>query len=157
MGFLSQDLFVAASMAAHSFKAKEALEIGDLTKEKLWKELLVAEKLYDGLKRKVSRKKIKSIRLKIDSLKAVLEGQELISELGSVKEEPNILVDADDFIEHEGEIITPPVLEDIYHDLYSFDEEFSVAEKKEESFNEPEPRLSLLLFDLPPPPPKGSE
>ncbi|MFH1770068.1 MAG: hypothetical protein ABH828_00755 [archaeon] len=113
------------------------------SKEELNMELEKAEKILKTLKGKLSKNKLKIITGKIRFLR---------TQIGEYKEELR-----NHPLEHKGEVITPPIFEDLYHELDELDAELNIpTRKKEKEISEmdelPMPPSSLL--DIPPPPEK---
>ncbi|MBC8500336.1 MAG: hypothetical protein ISS25_01580 [Nanoarchaeota archaeon] len=160
MNFLARDFFISAGKATRkkTVKVKKGEEVDFLsfgttdTKDDLRKELEKAENIYKKLKGKVTKKKLKEIGERMESLKSRLEEED--------QEE------MEDFIEHDGMMITAPIFEDLHDDLESLDEEFNIPKRDEipeepqteevgkpDAITPPE-RPSTKLLNLMPPPKK---
>ena len=117
--------------------------------EALQRDILEAETIYAHLMGKVSEEKLGEIRIKIDSLKSDLAERNLDKIEETKQETPH----KEEFLEHQGTIITPPLFDDIYDDLDELDEKHNIPEKptKEDivlTHGKPH------LLNIPPPPTK---
>lgn len=150
MSIASRDFLMASGSAARTtIKVKKEEKIDSFSfgttdsKEELKIELEKAEKILRGLKGKLSKKKLGLITGKIRFLK---------SQIGEHKE-----VLRDYPLEHEGEVIAPPIFEDLYADLEELDAELNIpkrVKKKEKPIMDDVPIPSSKLLDIPPPPQK---
>ncbi|MBU1201035.1 MAG: hypothetical protein KJ583_04360 [Nanoarchaeota archaeon] len=163
MNFLMQDFLMAVSNASYRQKilgkkknlSKDELDslnlIIPIEKESLRKELAAAEDLYVSLEGKISKRKLAALRLRIDSFKSKLDSKDTI-----VVNDSNV----DDFIEHEGMVISPPMIEDLYNDINELDEHLSIPKDLstqivvDEKVDTSKSYSYVHLLNIPPPPEK---
>ncbi|MFC2133807.1 hypothetical protein ACFLTH_04260 [Bacteroidota bacterium] len=157
---LANDFLVAAHKASmrkpETLKKdnvlKKLLYASTASKDELKQELTEAEEIYDKLKNKIPKKKLAKIKAKITKLKKKIDTNE---------KEP------EDSVEHDGEVITAPILNDLEDGLDEIDKVFNIpSEVTEEDENEnltppkfsiPEPpkfSSKMHLLNIPAPPPK---
>ncbi len=169
MSFLTQSLYVALSGAAikHKYEAlKTSLdydEYGDVTKEKLLTELTSAEGLYGQLIGRVSDRKLGSLRLKIDYLKSKIQEDMIdhVHEHDGVSDVELDFAHPQEHVELDGMVITPPLFEDLYHELEQVDEEHEISEDIIDKFRNqnqeemPTQETGIHLLHIAPPPSKS--
>jgi len=156
MSFLTQSLYVALSGAAikHKYEAlKTSLdydEYGDVTKEKLLTEL-------------TSDRKLGSLRLKIDYLKSKIQEDMIdhVHEHDGVSDVELDFAHPQEHVELDGMVITPPLFEDLYHELEQVDEEHEISEDIIDKFRNqnqeemPTQETGIHLLHIAPPPSKS--
>ena len=113
-------------------------------------ELLLEEEIYENLKNDLSKKKLLIISERIEKLREILSHEVKVP---------------DEFIEHEGMLITPPLLDELDYELQSLDEELNMPKNNLEKQEIKEPEQEEIqkkievkeqgLLNLPPPPPKS--
>lgn len=150
MSIASRDFLMASANAARTtVRVKKEGKIDSFSfeptdsREELKIELEKAERILGSLKGKLSKKKLVAITGKIRFLKSQIgEHKEIL------REHP---------LEHGGEVIAPPIFEDLYADLEELDAEFNIpkrVKKKEKPIMDDVPLPSSKLLDIPPPPQK---
>ncbi|NQU98930.1 hypothetical protein HQ533_05695 [Candidatus Woesearchaeota archaeon] len=156
MSFAKNDFFVAASKASRTtvvVKKEDDIDtfsFDDATsRDDLKKDLAVAEDIFKKLKGKVSKKKLTTIKERIEDLKAKIEG-----------EKPKA---PDHVLEHDGVAITAPIFEDLHDELKELDEAFDIPSREEETKEDVKelpkeeitpPEKPAGLLNLAPPPKK---
>ena len=150
MSFLINEFLMAAAKASKKECKIENFSFDFEEQHLLKKQLSQAEEIYENLKNDLSKKKLLIISERIEKLREILSHEVKVP---------------DEFIEHEGMLITPPLLDELDYELQSLDEELNMPKNNLEKQEIKEPEQEEIqkkievkeqgLLTLPPPPPKS--